>query len=88
MLNAYKTLTLRRYHGHFNAGLELGRLCYVLCRFQKPGKVIETSVANGATSAFILQALGKNGGGELYSIDLPPLAVYGGVKLAFWFPII
>ena len=86
VLNAYKNPNPKAVHGHFNAELELGRLCYVLCRFQKPGKVIETGVANGATSAFILQALEKNGNGELYSIDLPPLAVYGGSEVGSLVP--
>lgn len=44
---------------------------YVLCRIFKPKIVVETGVANGYSSAFILQALQKNGSGKLYSIDLP-----------------
>jgi predicted O-methyltransferase YrrM len=35
--------------------------------------VVETGVAYGITSAYILQALAENGEGELHSIDLPPL---------------
>lgn len=44
---------------------------YVLCRILKPEIVVETGVADGFSSAFILQALEKNGKGRLYSIDLP-----------------
>ena len=51
----------------------LARLCYFVCRVMKPEVVIETGVAYGVTSAYILQALQENGKGELHSIDLPPL---------------
>lgn len=44
---------------------------YVLCRISKPEVVIETGVADGFSSAFILRALEKNQKGHLYSIDLP-----------------
>lgn len=56
------------------ADLGLARLCYAICRLQKPATVVETGVAHGVTSAFLLQALAVNGVGELWSIDLPPLA--------------
>jgi predicted O-methyltransferase YrrM len=51
----------------------LGPMCYALCRALRPDTVVETGVAFGATSAFILKALSVNGCGMLYSIDLPPL---------------
>jgi hypothetical protein len=38
----------------------------------KPRRVIETGVARGVTSRFILEALERNGSGSLLSIDLPP----------------
>jgi predicted O-methyltransferase YrrM len=44
---------------------------YALVRLLRPEKVVETGVADGATSAYILQALEDNGRGHLYSIDLP-----------------
>jgi predicted O-methyltransferase YrrM len=44
---------------------------YVLCRIIKPEVVVETGVADGFSSSFILEALRKNGEGRLYSIDLP-----------------
>ena len=42
-------------------------------RHLKPRKVVETGVAHGVTSRFILEALKRNGQGHLWSIDLPPL---------------
>lgn len=72
-----KTLELR-IHSPFpsyeNADFTLGRFCYAACRALKPLAVLETGVASGVTSAFILQALVVNGGGHLWSIDLPPLS--------------
>ena len=44
-------------------------LLYWLCRFLKPERVLETGVAYGASSAYILQALRDNDRGELVSID-------------------
>jgi predicted O-methyltransferase YrrM len=44
---------------------------YVLIRLTAPEVVVETGVADGFSSSFILQALEKNGKGKLYSIDLP-----------------
>lgn len=46
-------------------------LLYALCRETKPDVVVETGVASGRSSAFILKALEDNGKGHLYSIDLP-----------------
>lgn len=56
-----------------DAEFALARLCYAVCRAQKPQVVVETGVGYGVTSAFLLQALAANGNGELWSIDLPPL---------------
>lgn len=49
------------------------RLCYLACRLTTPERVVETGVAYGVSSAFILEALRQNGRGTLHSIDLPPL---------------
>jgi predicted O-methyltransferase YrrM len=57
-----------------NAGYSLARLLYLLCRAMRPNVVVETGVARGVSSAFILKAMEKNGEGTLHSIDLPPLA--------------
>jgi hypothetical protein len=52
----------------------LGRACYALCRALRPALALETGVAYGVTSAYILAALRQNGLGALHSVDLPPLA--------------
>lgn len=44
---------------------------YVMTRLIQPKVVIETGVAAGVSSAFILKALADNGLGILYSIDIP-----------------
>ncbi len=51
----------------------LARCCYLSCRLLEPSVVIETGVAYGVSSAFILRALEENGHGVLHSVDLPPL---------------
>ena len=56
-----------------NGDFALARSCYVICRWLRPRVVIETGVAYGVTSSFILQAMEANGQGVLHSIDLPPL---------------
>lgn len=45
---------------------------YAAVRALRPEVVIETGVAEGVSSYFILNALEKNRKGSLYSIDLPP----------------
>ncbi len=49
------------------------RFFYLACRLLEPEVVVETGVAYGVSSAFILKALEENGKGRLYSVDLPPL---------------
>ncbi len=44
---------------------------YLLVRSARPKTVVETGVALGFTSAYILQALKDGGGGRLISIDRP-----------------
>lgn len=46
-------------------------ILYALCRIMKPVNVVETGVASGLSSTYILEALHKNRKGHLYSIDLP-----------------
>jgi len=50
----------------------LVRAAWCLVRHSKPKKVVETGVAHGVTSRFILEALKANGEGHLWSIDLQP----------------
>ncbi len=56
-----------------SADLTLARFCYAVCRTLSPNTVIETGVAYGVTTSFVLQALTQNQRGRLWSIDLPPL---------------
>jgi predicted O-methyltransferase YrrM len=49
------------------------RAIWCLVRCLKPRHVVETGVAHGLTSRFILEALEKNGDGHLWSIDRPPM---------------
>jgi hypothetical protein len=49
------------------------RSIWCLIRHLELHTVVETGVAHGVTSRFILEALGANGDGHLSSIDVPPL---------------
>lgn len=51
----------------------MARLCYLACRLIEPETVVETGVAYGVSSVFMLKAMEENGRGTLYSVDLPPL---------------
>jgi hypothetical protein len=46
-------------------------LLYFVVRITKPSAVVETGVFRGLSTAFILAGLEDNGGGRLFSIDLP-----------------
>jgi hypothetical protein len=46
-------------------------LLYLLIRLQRPKVVVETGVAQGVSTAFLLKGLHDNGEGRLFSIDLP-----------------
>lgn len=73
--------------GMFHAAdLSLARLCYAVCRLQKPSVAVETGVAHGVTTAFLLQALAENGTGTLWSIDLPPLAENSDDQVGYFVP--
>ncbi len=54
-----------------DAGLTRAIWCLVL--HLRPRNVVETGVGRGVTSRFILEALERNGSGELSSIDTPPM---------------
>lgn len=58
------------------------QILYFLVRKLKPKVVVETGVAAGESTGYILQALKDNGFGKLYSIDLPfQWYIYGNHKL-------
>ena len=52
-------------------GYAEGTYLYAVVRTLRPRVAVETGVANGFSTAFLLQALHANDGGDLYSIDLP-----------------
>ena len=52
---------------------ESGKLLYLVTRLLRPRLVVETGVANGASTFFFLRALEENGdGGRLTSVDVTP----------------
>jgi hypothetical protein len=51
----------------------LVRAIHCLSRHLRPRTAVETGVAHGVSSRFILEALERNGAGGLWSIDLAPL---------------
>ena len=51
----------------------LGHIAYVLCRGLRPDTVVETGVAYGSLTTYLLTALEANKRGVLHSIDLPSI---------------
>ena len=49
------------------------RAIWRLVRHLQPTNVVETGVGHGVTSRFILEGLQRNGKGQLWSIDRPPM---------------
>lgn len=49
-----------------------GWLLYAWVRRNRPGRVVETGVANGVSSCLLLEALHRNGTGKLTSFDIVP----------------
>jgi hypothetical protein len=65
------------FGGWDDAGPALAFASYCLARHLRPERAVETGVARGVTTRFILEALDRNGSGALWSIDLPPLLESG-----------
>ncbi len=61
----------RNFSGDCAVDTTAGELLYAICRRQKPDIAVETGVAAGVSSSYILCALEQNERGQLYSIDLP-----------------
>ena len=53
------------------SAIEKPEYIYVLCRLMKPEVIVETGVASGISSAYILCALNNNARGTLHSVDKP-----------------
>ncbi len=49
---------------------ETGRLLYLLVRMERPSLMVETGVANGASTFLVLSAMRSNGVGRLVSVDV------------------
>jgi predicted O-methyltransferase YrrM len=56
-----------------DANSALARAAWCVTRHVRPERVVETGVARGVTSRFVLEGLERNGLGHLWSIDLPDL---------------
>jgi hypothetical protein len=57
----------RESYVEIDAPLEL----HALVRLQRPAHVVEIGVSSGVSSAYLLDALARNGAGRLHSIDRP-----------------
>lgn len=60
----------RTFPPYYNVERETARCLYLLARALRPAHVLETGVANGRSSFFLLTALQRNGSGELHSLDV------------------
>jgi hypothetical protein len=76
VLQALEAKSLRLGRGAFagwgDGDPGLVRAVWCLTHHLRPRSVVETGVARGITSRFILEALARNDAGHLWSIDLPP----------------
>jgi hypothetical protein len=73
------------YLGCNDGDFALARAVWCLARHLKATRVVETGVAHGVTSSIVLEALARNGGGHLWSVDLPPMLhpeMHGHIGLA------
>ena len=61
------------FKGWNDADAGFVRAIWRLVRHLQPMKVVETGVGHGVTSRFILEGLQRNGKGQLWSIDRPPM---------------
>jgi hypothetical protein len=61
------------FKGWNDGDAALVRAIWCLIRHLRPENVVETGVAHGVTSRFILEALERNGRGHLWSIDRAPI---------------
>jgi predicted O-methyltransferase YrrM len=61
------------FGGWDDGDIRIGRLAWCLARHLRPRRIVETGVGRGLVSRLLLEAIERNGIGELWSIDLPPL---------------
>jgi len=62
----------QRYPDYYAVGDESSFLMYGLVRILRPETLVETGVANGHSSYFILSALRENAVGTLHGVDIGP----------------
>jgi len=74
--NKFKELELGKYPSKkkpypidYSINLDSRKFLYYIIRILKPKNIVETGVAYGTSSAYILKALQDNGSGTLHSID-------------------
>jgi predicted O-methyltransferase YrrM len=60
------------YGGHNDADPQFIRALWHLLKQPNAGTVVETGVAHGVTTRFVLEAFRRHQRGHLWSIDLPP----------------
>ena len=72
---AAKGLSFGRYtYGEYSdADASMAATTWCAMHHLNPHRVLETGVARGVTSRVILEAMSANGGGHLWSVDLPHL---------------
>ncbi len=84
---AARAATAGTAFGAHGGDAALGELAYRVVRAVRPEAVIETGVASGVTSAYVLAALADNARGTLHSIDLPPRGMHRAGLLGTAVPI-
>jgi hypothetical protein len=60
-----------RYAGWCDGGRSFTKAAWALVLHTRPQAVVETGVARGVTSRFLLEGLERAGRGQLWSVDLP-----------------
>jgi predicted O-methyltransferase YrrM len=61
------------FYGWNDGDPEFCRALWCLVRHRRPSRIVEAGVAHGISSRVMLEALERNGCGELWSIDPPPV---------------
>ncbi len=64
-------LDVAQHWGQGGINMPEGKFLFAITRALRPEVLIETGVAAGVSSCFLIAALIENGAGKLYSLDLP-----------------
>jgi predicted O-methyltransferase YrrM len=65
-----RATVMLRYPDFFAVESQTGLALYLLVRARQPACVVETGVADGLSTSIILEALRRNGKGEMHSLDV------------------